>query len=193
MAISNEKKKEILLKNFDIIKDDCQDNAESLGSAIQKMFKIDKQTAIDMWEYLVGAHEDFIRAEYSFYITAGLVKDLYQDYGKAQIAPAIIKNHILKNALFSQSYEVYGQVDLATYYISTKRLQVVDELLNLLYENSYKEYSWYEVMDRMMCEITYDDIDVSEEAYELLETWCDKVKNDKERAKLNIKLMEFVD
>lgn len=193
MKMTNDKKKELLLKNFDIIKDDCQGNSESLGSAIQKMFKIDKQTAIDMWEYLVSANESFVRAEYSFRITAGLVKGLYQNYGKAQVAPVIVKSRILKNALFSQSYEVYGQVDLATYYISTKKLQIVDELLNLLYENSYKEYSWYEVMDRMMCEISYDDIEISAEAYELLETWCDKVKNEKERAKLSIKMMEFVD
>ena len=193
MAFTVEKKKEILLKNFDIIKDDCKDNAESLGSAIQKMFKIDKQTAIDMWEYLVSTHEEFVRSEYSFYITAGLVKDLYQDYGKVQVAPAIIKSNVLKNALFSQSYEVYGQVDIVTHYISIKQLKIVDELLSLLYENSYKEYSWYEVMDRMMCEITYDDIEVAEEACELLETWCEKVTNKKERAKLSIKMMEFVD
>ena len=35
--------------------------------------------------------------------------------------------------------------------------------------------------------------DITSEAYELLEMWCDKVKNDKERAKLSIKMMEFVD
>ncbi len=193
MKMSNDKKKEMLLKNFDIIKDDCQENAESLGSAVRKMFKIDKQTAIDMWEYLVSTYESFVRVEYSFYITAGLVKDMYEDYGKEQIASTIINSHILKNALFSQAHEVYGQVDIITYFIETNRWQVVDELLNLLYENSYKEYSWYEVMERMMAEITYDDIDVTGEAYELLETWCEKVKSEKERAKLSIKMMEFMD
>ena len=37
------------------------------------------------------------------------------------------------------------------------------------------------------------DADITSEAYELLEMWCDKVKNDKERAKLSIKMMEFVE
>ena len=38
-----------------------------------------------------------------------------------------------------------------------------------------------------------EDLQVSEEAYELLERWCDKVTDAEERAKLSIKMMEFMD
>ena len=41
MKISNEKKKEILLKNFEIIKDNYVDNRNTLSDAVVKMFKID--------------------------------------------------------------------------------------------------------------------------------------------------------
>lgn len=190
MKMSNDKKKELLLKNFDVIKEDCEGNGKSLGSAVKKMFKLDRQTAVDMWEYLLSTREDYIRSNGSYYVTADIVYSMSDELGESQIGDIIINSRILKNALFAQSYNVWAQVNLVTYYIITDKLQIADELLALLYSNSYKEDSWYEVMDRVIPE---SDADITSEAYELFEIWCDKVKNDKERAKLSIKTMEFVD
>ena len=190
MKMSNDKKKELLLKNFDIIKGDCEENEESLGTAVQKMFKLDRQTAVDMWEYLLSTHEGYIRSDDSYYVTADIVNSMSDELGENQIGDIIINSRILKNALFAQSYRVWAQVDLVTHYITTDKLQIADELLGLLHSNPYKEDSWYKVMDRVM---PRRDADITSEAYELLEMWCDKVKNDKERAKLSIKMMEFVD
>ena len=190
MQMSNEKKKELLLKNFDIIKDDCEENVESLGSAVQKMFKLDRQTAIDMWEYLLSTYAGFVRSDDSYHITAGIVYEMSDELGEAQIGEIIINSRILKNALFAQSNRVWAQTNLVTHYITTNKLQIADELLGLLYSNGYKEDSWYEVMDRVM---PSSGTDITNEAYELLEMWCDKVGNDKERAKLSIKMMEFLD
>ena len=38
-----------------------------------------------------------------------------------------------------------------------------------------------------------EDMTVTEEAYELLEMWCDKVETQEERAKLRIKMMEYIE
>lgn len=190
MKMSNDKKKELLLKNFDIIKGDCEENEESLGSAVKKMFKLDKQTAVDMWEYLLSTYEGFIKSDDSYYVTADIVNSMSDELGENQIGDIIINSRVLKNALFAQSYRVWAQVDIVTHYIAIGNLQIADELLGLLYSNPYKEDGWYEVMDRVM---PSSDADITNEAYELLEMWCDKVKNDKERAKLSIKMMEFVD
>lgn len=190
MKMSNDKKKELLLKNFDIIKSDCEENEESLGSAIQKMFKLDRQTAVDMWEYLLSTYESYIRTDDSYYLTADIVYKMSDELGENQIGDIIINSRILKNALFAQSCRVWAQVNIVSHYIITDKLQIADELLELLHSNPYKEDSWYEVMDRVM---PRSNTEISSEAYELLEMWCDKVKNDKERAKLSIKMMEFMD
>lgn len=50
--------------------------------------------------------------------------------------------------------------------------------------------NWYEIMDRIL---TYTDENISNEAYELLEIWCDKVENEEQRAKLNIRMLDYIE
>ena len=73
---------------------------------------------------------------------------------------------------------------------TTDELQVADELLGLVYKNKYKNSSWYEVMDQILEDA--DEMEISEDAYELLEMWCNKAKKKEERAKLSIKMLEFM-
>ena len=61
----------------------------------------------------------------------------------------------------------------------------------LLTLKSYnKDMNWYEIMDRIL---TYTDENISNEAYELLEIWCDKVENEEQRAKLNIRMLDYIE
>jgi len=190
MKMDNSKKKELILKNFDIIIDNIQQNAQSIGSAIEKMFKVDINTAVEMWAYILTKHESYIKDE-SHYITAYLITDCFSILGKREICDIIVNNPTLKHALFSLTSQVWAQADIVEMLIAENDLQLADELLQLLYLNQYKEDSWYEVIDRAMSGL--DEDDVSAEAYELLEVWCDKVTNTEERAKLSIRMMEFIE
>lgn len=104
----------------------------------------------------------------------------------------ILSNSTLKKAVFSQSAD-----DIALYFceliinkIDMNDLQAVDEILNLVYNNKHKQNSWYDIMESVIPDD--DEAQVSEEALELLEMWCDKITDVEERAKLNLKLMEFM-
>lgn len=190
MKMDNSKKKELILKNFDIIKDNIQKNAKSIGSAIEKMFKVDVNTAVEMWAYILTKHETYVKEE-SHYITAYLITDCFSFLEKRTICDIIVENPTLKHSLFSLSKHVWAQADIVEMLIKENDLTLADELLQLLYLNQYREDSWYEVIDRSMSGL--DEDDVSAEAYELLDVWCDKVTDAEERAKLSIRMMEFIE
>lgn len=191
MKISNEKKKETLLKNFDIIKDNYINNRSSLSDAVVKMLKIDIDTAVDMWSYLLTKHSSEVKGRDSWALTGSIVYEGGEALGKAKLGEIVLSNPILKEAIFSQTcHDIYIVVDdIIRIKIEANDLQIADELLTMVYQNKYKDSTWYEIMD----EIIRDDMEITEEAYDLLEMWCDKVTNKEERAKLSIKMMEFID
>ena len=67
-------------------------------------------------------------------------------------------------------------------------MQSADELLQLVYDNKNRKTSWYGVMKHSM---PYRQI--SDDAYEFLEMWCDKVDDQQERAMLSLKMMDYMD
>lgn len=194
MAISNEKKKETLLKNFDIIKDNYDKNSVSLATVIVKMLKIDSDTAVDMWSYLVTKHASKVKSEDSWSLTGRIMYEGGKAIGEEHMGELVLNSPVLKKALFSQAcddiYLFVGKIIRRK--INAGELQDADELLSLVYKNKYKNNSWYVIMDDIVPDDP-DDLEVSEEAYELLEMWCDKITDQEERAKLSIKMMEFMD
>ena len=192
MAISNEKKKETLIKNFDILKDNYEENGSSLASVVVKMFKLDADTAVDMWTYLLTKHIAAVKDEGSWSITGSIMYKGGEAIGKERLCEIVLGNPVLKNTIFSFTCDDIHLVvdDIIRRKIETDDLQVADELFDLVYKNKYKNSSWYEVMDQILEDA--DDMEISEEAYELLETWCDKVKNKEERAKLSVKMLDLL-
>ena len=190
MKMDNSKLKDMLLKNFDIIKDNVNQNHDGIRSAIVKMFKIDVNTAIEMWAFILTKHESFVKEE-GFSVAGWTIKDCFSILGKRKTCDVIVENPTLKHALFSLANNVLIQADLIEMLIKENDLQLADELLQLLYLNKYRENSWYDIVYRSMSLLR--DTDVSAEAYELLEAWCDKVTDAEERAKLSIRMMEFIE
>ncbi len=186
MKMNNEKKKEILLKNFEIIKDNYDDNVSSLGEVIQKMLSLDEDVAIDIWKFILNKYKLRIRERGSYDITGRIIYQI----GESRFESIITKSTEIKNALFTECYYTSMQAFFIRELITNNALQLADELLNLLYNNKYKEDTWYKIMDYAM---PRDDSDITSEAYELLEIWCDKVQNKEERAKLSIQTLAFID
>ena len=195
MALSNEKKKETLIRNFDILKDNYEKNKSTLASVVVKMLKIDIDTVVDMWTYLLTKHDSKLKSDDSWFLTGNIVYEGYKAIGKPKMAEIVLGNQTIKKALFSQAggdgvYLFVGWMIASK--INSNELQLADELLSMVYNNKNKENSWYEILDDII-PADPEDLQVSEEAYELLERWCDKVTDAEERAKLSIKMMEFMD
>lgn len=191
MKMAKDKKKEILLKNFEIIKEDYENNQVSIAKVVSEMFAIDITIAIDMWVYLLTTYEKYVKGEDSYFLTGGIAYDGSNKIGDAKMDDIILNNPIIKKAMFALTcdgiHDAIGEI--IGRQISLNELQVADELLHMAYENPYKNSDWYSIMDRVL-----DGIDVlTEEGYELLEMWCEKADAKSERAKLSVKMLEYID
>lgn len=191
MKLSTEKKKEILLKNFEIINKNFGENGRSMREIIIKMIPIDIDTALDMWKYLIKEYENEIKNGDSWCLTGGIYYESAKIIGKGKMDSIVLNIPEFKRAIFS----IAKSVDLSATIIIRNKLEAneastANELLQLLYNNPYKEKNWYHIMDDIM---PSTDNELSNETYELLEMWCDKVVNEEERAKLSIKMLDYIE
>lgn len=191
MKMSKDKKKEILLKNFEIIKEDYENNQVSIAKVVSEMFAIDTLMAIDMWVYLLNTHGEYVKGEDSYFLTGGIAYDGSNKIGDVKMDKIIIENPIIRSAMFAHTCDgIHDTVgEIIGRRISANDLQTADELLQMVYENPYKNSDWYSVMDRVL-----DGVDVlTENGYELLEMWCEKADTKTERAKLSVRMLEYID
>lgn len=197
MDMSNEKKKEILLKNFEILKKNYIKNSSALADVVGKMFSVDIETAIDMWIYLINKYEDEVKDNKLDRLNASdLISDIFINgrryIGETKIEEIVLEHQELKNAFFLMCYSstIYSSKIISNR-IARNDLIVANELLELLYTSKYRKDSWHNIMEEsmplpFMCKLTSD-------AYELLEMWCDKVDDEEERAELSVKMLGYFD
>ena len=206
MKMSNDKKKEIYLENFEIIKDNYDENASSLRDVVVMMFPLDKDVAVEMWKYLLKKYKNQLKTD-SEDLVSCIIGGGYKLIGRDAMNQIICDDSLIKQSVFSDScyvrtepclcfslgatggYASYVEAgDIIKYKIETNDLAVANELLDLVYHNPNKKNSWYEVLDRLM-----PAKGITEEAYDLLEMWCEKVETESERAKLRIKMMAYIE
>lgn len=183
----------MLLKNFDIIKDNYGKNHSAMSAAVGQMFKIDSEKAAEMWSYLITRHASKVKGEDSWPITGAIMFEGNKAIGRKQMGEIVLNKPVLKKAIFSDACDDVSLFvgDIIRGKINTNELQCARELLSLVYENKHKNNSWYEIMDEIIPDDP-EDMEVTEDAYELLEMWCDKVEGQEERASLRIKMMEYI-
>ena len=191
MNISKEKKKEILLKNFDILKNNYEKNSSHYSDIISQMASIDVNTAIEMWGYLIKRYEDEVKSYNSYSLTGAVAASCEEILGERVAENIILETPEIKKAFFSLMYDSVslwcGQIIKNK--INNNELIEANELLDLVYNNPYKADSWYEIIDN--CMPWSSSWNPNENALELLEMWCDKVEDEEERAKLSIKLLKY--
>ena len=190
MRMSNEQKIDILLKSFNELKDQFWGNGDNIAEIIRKTFKYDKDTAIDMWAYLLTAYNEHLNEDCSWCFTGTIALRGAIEIGDEAMDTVILNNPIIKNAVFSLASNCAEDcaAPIIRRKIENNDLQSADELLQLVYDNKNRKTSWYGVMKHSM---PYRQI--SDDAYELLEIWCEKVDDQQERAMLSLKMMEYTD
>ena len=191
MKMSKDKKKEILLKNFEIIKEDYENNQVSIAKVVSEMFGIDETMAIDMWVYLLNTHGEYVKSDDSYFLTGSIAYNGSEKIVDVKMDKILIENPIIKTAMFAHTCDgIHDAVgEIIGRRISANDLQTADELLQMVYENPYKNSDWYSIMDRVL-----DGVDVlTENGYELLEMWCEKADINTERAKLSVRMLEYID
>lgn len=192
--MDREKKRDMLLENFDIIKDHYGKNRSAMPGAVGQMFKVDREKAVEMWSYLITKHASKVKGEDSWDITGAIVFEGNKAIGTKQMGELVLNEPKLKKALFLNACDDVSLFvgDIIRGRINANELRAAEELLSLVYRNKHRNSSWYEVMDEIIPNDP-EDMVVTEQAYELLEMWCDKVEEREERAKLSIKMMAYTD
>ena len=186
MKASAEKKKEILLDSFETLKKDFMTNGYTLADIIIKMSKIDIDTAIEMWVFLLKKYPNVVKSDDSYTLTGHIIYDISKKIGEETIGEIVLSNSFLKKNIFSLSSDDYC-LEIIKSKILNNDLNLANELLELFNLNTYKKVSWYSIIDTIIPEGE----EISEEAFELLTDWINKIKDKGERAKLNVKMLGF--
>lgn len=190
MKMSNERKKEVLLKNFEIINKNFSENGRSLREIVVKMFSIDIDTGIEMWKYLIKEYTNEIIYGDSWCLTGGIYFETSRIIGEGKMDSIVLNTPEFKQTIFSIASSVNLSANIIIRNIIDQNdTSLTNELLELLYNNQHREKNWYEIMD----DIIPSHENMSDEMYELLEMWCDKVENEEERAKLSIKMLDYIE
>lgn len=193
MNAKTEKKKEILIRSFETLKDGCRnskDTRDKVEECVGSMFKMDVDMATEMWIYLLEQYSDMLSSNEGW----GLIGWIYwiagDNIGEAAINNIVLKNAPIKRAIFELQNGALGRSAgcIIRSEIEKGNILLADELINLLFDNQYKEETWYEVMDLA---IPWS-APISDEAVEMLESWFEKVEDKEERAKLDIRLAEIL-
>jgi hypothetical protein len=194
MKISKEKKKEILLVSFNVLKNDYNSNSSKLQEIINKMLPVDIDTAVEMWIYLLNNYKHYIKDSIEAYgLTEGIIFSASQSIGYIKIGEIIVNNDLFKQIVFRQSACVsYNTMFIIRNYILSNDLIIANELLELVYKNkNSKEHSFGGYIENLFT--CFDpDSSITEEAFSLLQAWIDKIKNEEENAKANVGLLSLL-
>ena len=154
------------------------------------MFSLDVDLGIEMWLEILNNNKEFLLTKDSAIITSVLLYTIFRILGWGNIADKIVNNKKLRKILFSQSYSIRTQVNYIFECVVHNKTKLADQLIELLYNNPYKEYSWYKTLDEIIPPPIIDSVNT--ETFDMLEKWCDTVTDKQERAKLSLKMIALM-
>ncbi|HZK62053.1 MAG TPA: hypothetical protein VFC41_08240 [Anaerovoracaceae bacterium] len=193
MTLNNEKKKEILLQSFNVLKKDIYQNADSLGSLILKMAELDVSTALEMWKYTLENYKEIGKSSHvDKYLTGEVVYWLVRKVDVAKISKFILDDQSVRNKLYHESAHVDDQ--LVAYFIDGNQLDKANDILDLINSNMnflraqdgdpLGEYLYY--LFNLYCK------NITHEKMNFILSWVEKVPTEEARAKLHVLLIEYM-
>ena len=187
--MENSERKALLLDTFDLLKSDYSENGRSLRDIIDKMGKLDFELAVEMWKYLIQENPDYLHETDDFGF--GVMFSLTQSNGETKVYNYVYEDAFLKQKIYGESG---GKDDIPLwgirYFLHNKELDKANELFELALSNNYSDLSPFDVINYS---IPYEDEKVNKPAFELIKVWIDRINNDQERAKLQLRLLDYLD
>lgn len=189
MRISPEKKKQMLLDSFDLLKEDYDENISALHDIVEKMAKIDVDVAVSMWKCLIKENPEALHSEDD--LGWWFMYAIEEAVGEEKCAQIVADDEFLKTSIYGSCGDVRScPLSAIGVFISKDKLDIASELMNLVLSNKNKCNSLYDIMDGV---IPGEDEQITEEAFNLLSEWIKLVPGKAERAKLNLKMLNFMD
>ena len=104
MKISAEKKKQLLLDSFDLLKEKYTENRVALHDIIEKMAKIDIGMSIDMWKCLIKENPEVLHTTNDF--ASWLMFPIGEIIGDGKLAKIISEDDFLKTSIYGNCGDI---------------------------------------------------------------------------------------
>lgn len=193
MGLSNDKKKDMLLQSFNVLKSNIENHSDKIKEIIGKMSKLDLQTAIEMWEFVLGKGKNLIHDSSKAYrLCGGIIYDLEQAIGKNAVMDIIESNGMIRKNVYGQS----GDICCSTYcsakkFIEINNIELANEIITYFYENKYKSQTFAEILEQL-CDFNVDEIKLSPDTVEMLLSWSEKLNDEEEKARIMVTLTDYI-
>lgn len=193
MALSNEKKKEILMQSFNVLKKNIYKNAYDLQKLIEKMADLDINMALEMWKFIL---EKYDRYEQYYNETPALTSRIIgcfsERLGMDKVSKIILEDKVIRNNLYHVSANCDEEV--LAYLIDGNQLDKANELLELI--NSNVNFLRAEDEDRLgeyLHNLLYLYCkNITKDKMDFIFSWVEKVPSEEGRAKLHVLLLEYM-
>ena len=191
MKMSKEKRREKLISSFELLKQDYHENDLALQDLVGQMAKIDLDTAPEMWKDLIEENKGVLYSSYDFGFS--FMYSLEKAIGEEKLYRIVADDEFLRTAIYKYSGDLrLSPLQAIGFFVKSNDLQTANTLLELAFSNRRKETSRFEILDEAIPDPDYCS-DMPEETFEFLNEWIKKVPDKKERTKLEIKMMHFLE
>jgi len=189
-----DKKKDILLQSFNVLKDNYINNKHKIWSIFKKVFPIDSDVAVEMWVYLLRNNPSLIKDENEAYgLTEMIINEAEEGIGRATIHDIVVKNGFIKQIVFGDSGDVsYNCQFIVSGLIISNKLVEANELINLVYKNRNNRGHSFDEFLEGIADLIGDENGISEDAVSLILSWTEKITDRERLAKINVALVDII-
>lgn len=186
MKDQSEKKKKELCSKFDrLIKNTDQDD-EAIGAIIIDMFDIDTGLAAELWEKALNMKQNIGNS-----LLGDILMMTQVSVGEDVLADIVVSHPVIKNAMFGQSSDCAAGLGVVETLFTINRIIDADKLLEMVYANKNTEFS--EFLMNVLDYLLKNGKKVSEAGIDSFKGWIDRVKGEKSKARLDLKLQNITD
>lgn len=192
------KKESTILESFDILKDYWPQKKDAIKNAIVRMFEINKDSAIEMWLYILKNNSKLIKEE-SYDMIGSMLYDIgrtnhHSDNKKVKnIAILIAKNESICDFIYKRNCNLGpSEIGCISWYIFLGMDDTLIKILNLIKNN--KNLNDYKIGSSISYAISHlDYIDefngvISTSTLNALSDFIDKIEDKIEKAEAAIAL-----
>lgn len=188
--IAASQKEQFLLDTYDLLKANYSANRWSLWDLIGQMAKINRDTAVLIWKELIAANPDVLHSSEDFGFS--IMYRMEEAIGREWAFRLVAEDDELRNAIYSELGDMQlSPIHAIQFFVLVNAVYLADELLELAFKNKYRCNSFYEILDCIIPDFSGEHI--TDEAFELLMKWIERIEDPEEKAKLNLKMLNFMD
>lgn len=183
---------DLLLKSFDVLKDDFGKNGRSLAELIGKTSKIDKSIAEEMWCYLLKKHKSHLSIHFT--LTGIIYFYVQQKIGVNEAINLVINNKTIKESWFLNSAidDIYTG-SIVYNILNWRLLEEFNEIFELIDKNKVKRTTTGIILERAINVLQENNDTCPPDIVEIILKWVDRVDNIQDKARLQVILIDFID